>query len=413
MRQACNPLPPGAESMSSSPTTAEAAITNKSIPGSRLITLTCYASFLGLGIASTLLGPTFQSLTHRFSIPLQNGGLFTLVSFGGATLSTPFYGRILDRVNVRYILCAGPLLMGSSLLLLSVAPTLAVALLATLLLGFGAGALVIAPNVVIATLNPANAGSALNFLNVFYGIGAITGPQIVSFALAQNNFVLAFRIAAIFLLLLIIPFSRVSLHVRGDDRKRSRPSIYWTALIPLAMLYFIYVGTESGFGSWIFTQLTKVSLSTEATAAIGTSIFWAGLTGGRLLASLVPHRLTDTQVLIVCLVTLAVGMALLLGFPKPESLSVLSAFLVGLGCGPLSPTIMAIATNRYPDSRGTVLGAVQAFGSIGGAILPWVQGQVGGGTSGGMIVPLIMAFVMLGIVIVTRVQDRRAEHVPV
>ncbi len=281
----------------------------------RLVTLTCYASFLGLGISSTLLGPTFQSLTQRFDIPLQNGGLFTLITFLGGMLSTPFYGRLLDRINVRYILCAGPFLMGSGLLLLSVAPTLAIALLATMLLGLGGGALVIAPNVVIATLNPDNAGGALNFLNVFYGIGAIAGPQIVNFALAQNNFVLAFRIAAVFLLLLIIPFSQVSLHIRGSDPKQSRPSIHWLSLMPLIALYFMYVGTESGFGSWIFTQLTRVSLSTAATATIATSIFWAGLTVGRLLAGLVPHRLTDVQLLIVCLVVVIAGIGLLIAAP--------------------------------------------------------------------------------------------------
>lgn len=391
----------------------ETTIANNPLQGSRLITLTCYASFLGLGISGTLLGPTFQSLTQRFDIPLQNGGLFTLLTFAGATLSTPFYGRILDRINVRYILCAGPLLMGGSLLLLSVAPTLAVALLATLLFGLGAGALIVAPNVVIATLNPKNAGGALNFLNVFYGIGAVAGPQLVNFALAQKNFTLAFRIAAIFLLLLVIPFSRVSLHIRGDDRKRSPPIINWAALIPLVAVYFMYVGTETGFGSWLFTQLTKISLSTEATAALATSVFWAGLTGGRLMASLVPHRLTDVQLLLVCFVALALGITLLLSLPQPESLPVLSAFLVGLGCGPVSPTVMAMATNRYPDSRGTVLGTVQAVGSIGGAILPWIQGQVGGGNNGGMIIPLMLAFIMLGIVITTRPQSRPVDQVAV
>ncbi len=89
----------------------------------------------------------------------------------------------------------------------------------------------------------------------------------------------------------------------------------------------------------------------------------------------------------------------------------LSAFLVGLGCGPLSPTTMAMATKRYPDSRGTVLGAVQSIGSIGGGLLPWLQGQVGAGNNGGMIVPLILGFVMLGIAFTIRFQSNQANPI--
>ena len=379
---------------------------------SRLITLTCYASFLALGMSGTLLGPTFQSLASRFNMPLQDAGIFTALSFVGATLSAPVYGRLLDRIDVRYVLCGGTALMGGGLLLLSVAPTLGIGLLATLLTGLGAGALILAPNVVVIALNPDNAAGALNFLNVFFGIGAIVGPQLVSFALNHNNYALAFRAAAIFLLLLVIPFGLSSVHIRRDDRGGSQPSLLWITLLPFAALNFIYVGTETGFGSWIFTQLTKVPHSTEALATIATSVFYAGLTSGRLAASLWSRHLTEKRLLVVSMIILGAGIALLLGIPMLTPISILSAFVVGLGCGPVSPTIMALATNTYPAARGTVLGMTSAFGGVGGATLIWLQGQVGGGQNGGMIVPLISAAVMLSIVLTIRPRTAVAAPQP-
>ncbi len=375
---------------------------------SRLLTFTCYASFLALGMSSTVLGPTFQSLTARFRMPLQDAGIFTALSFIGATLSAPIYGRLLDRIDVRFVLCGGTALTGGGLLLLGAAPTLPVGLLATLLSGLGAGALIVAPNLVIVALNPGNAAGALNFLNVFFGVGAIAGPQLVNWALSQNNFMLAFRAAAIFMLMLVIPFALASLHLQQGDRGQSQPSVLWISLLPFAALSFIYVGTETGFGSWIFTQLTKISHANEATATIATSMFYAGLTGGRLLASLVSHRLAEKQLLTGAFAILGGGLVLLLGTPLIPTLSLISAFVVGIGCGPVSPTIMALATNAYPLARGTALGMTSAMGSVGGAVLTWLQGQIGGGQSGGMIVPLISTCIMLAIVMTFKVRPTLA-----
>jgi len=53
------------------------------------------------------------------------------------------------------------------------------------------------------------------------------------------------------------------------------------------------------------------------------------------------------------------------------------------------------------------LGTVQSFGGLGGGILPWLQGQVGAGNNGGMVVPLVLSFLMLGIVFATRLTSPR------
>src|SRR5438105_2978299 len=105
----------------------------------RFITGACDVSFILLGIYATLLGPTFQELTRRFGMRLEDGGIFTAMQFGGATLAIMVVGRLLDKINARYLLSGGVLLMGIGLLLLGSAQSLPVALLSTLLLGFGFG----------------------------------------------------------------------------------------------------------------------------------------------------------------------------------------------------------------------------------------------------------------------------------
>src|SRR5581483_728037 len=203
------------------------------------------------------------------------------------------------------------------LLVLSNAPTLPVALFGALVLGLGYGAIDVSPNVVVASLNPEKASVALNALNVFFGIGAIIGPQLVNWALSQQNFTLAYTATAVFTLLLVIPFSMVSVHVHTGDRSAPRAAIGWVRLVPFAVLLFMYVGTEVGFGSWIVTQVTQVTLA--------ASLFWVGLSAGRIVASLILRWLTDQQLLIISILLIGVGVALLLLVPGAEAIAILSA----------------------------------------------------------------------------------------
>ncbi len=375
----------------------------------RLITLTCYTSFLALGAASALFGPAFQDLTRRFNLSLADGGIFVSLQWVGAAFITVVTGRLLDRVDARYIMSAGTLCMGGGLLLLSVTPTLPIALCASLLIGLGVGTLGASSNIVIAALNPDRSAAALNALNVFFGLGAIVGPQIVNIALSRNQITLAFSSTGLFLLLLVIPFSLSSVHIHGGDQTQSAPLIRWTSLLPFAALLFVYVGTEVGFGSWIFTQLTKVSLSTAAVGAIATSLFYAGLTTGRLVASLL-RRLSEDQLVIGSVGVMTVGTALLLVAPASEAIGVISAFVVGFGCGPVLPTTLALVGNAYPEQRGMTTGLLMMLSSIGAIIFPWLEGQIGGGNNGGMVLPFAASIFLL---VVAGVIRRRVQHVPV
>ncbi|MEP7289431.1 MAG: MFS transporter, partial [Chloroflexota bacterium] len=131
----------------------------------QLASAACYASFLPLGISATLFGPTLPSLTQRYHVLLEDGGVFTSVQFFGALLSIIVAGRLLDRINARYLLIGGPLLLGSGLVLLGAATSLPLALLATLLFGIGFGVLDVSANYAIVQLHPVNSSAPLNLLN--------------------------------------------------------------------------------------------------------------------------------------------------------------------------------------------------------------------------------------------------------
>lgn len=363
----------------------------------QLWTAICFLSFIVTGVCINLLGPSFASLTTRYDMPLSDAGIFTTLMAIGATISVLICGRLLDRIDARYILCATALLLGAGVLMIGFAPTLPVALVGTALMGIGFGGMLGAPNYVIAMLYKERAASALNALNVFYGVGAMMGPQLVAFALRQGNYTIAYMIGGVLMLALVLPLATIRLGQRKiEDEKVKRIPVSVYTLAPFILLFFTYTGSEVGFGAWIFTQLSTVAQADIETAALATTAFWAGLTGGRIAGSIILRRIEDEQLLPLTISVIGLGVALLLIFQTSTLISIICAFIFGFGCGPVFPTTLAIVRKAYPTAYGTASGILIGLGNIGTIILPWLQGQIGGGTSGGMQLTLVLAVVMLG-----------------
>ena len=106
-------------------------------------------------------------------------------------------------------------------------------------------------------------------------------------------------------------------------------------------------------------------------------------------------KIEAERLLIFTIATIGVATAILLGFADSIIISALSAFIVGIGCGPVFPTTLSIVSDTYPRLYILSSGIIIAIGNIGAMIIPWVQGQVGGGENGGMSITLGSAIVMI------------------
>jgi FHS family glucose/mannose:H+ symporter-like MFS transporter len=191
-----------------------------------------------------------------------------------------------------------------------------------------------------------------------------------------------------------------------DGGKAVRGAVPWLALLPFGVLLFIYVGTEVGFGVWIATQITLVAEASESTGAIATSLFWLGVAAGRLIASRAARGLSPEMLLIATLSVLAGGAMLLLAVPGSSGVTLVSALVVGLGCGPVFPTVLAAVSDNFPAHFRVASGALVSFGNFGAVVVPWLQGKVGDGMSGGMSVTLTLGLVMLLIALSIRARQQ-------
>ncbi|HEY9232510.1 MAG TPA: MFS transporter, partial [Blastocatellia bacterium] len=149
-----------------------------------LLIVLAYLSFVSLGLPDGLNGVAWPSIRATFNLPLDAlGGL--LVTFTlGYLLSSFGSGRLLAQMSVGTLLAASCLATAISLIGYALAPAWWVMVGFAALAGLGAGAVDAGLNLFAATEFSAR---MVNWLHACYGVGAATGPVIMTGVLAAHQ----------------------------------------------------------------------------------------------------------------------------------------------------------------------------------------------------------------------------------
>ncbi|HMA35719.1 MAG TPA: MFS transporter [Chloroflexia bacterium] len=350
-------------------------------------------AFLVLGLGGAWIGPALPWLAHHWGVrPAECGILFALL-FGGACGTVGLSGLLLDRVGRKPVLVAGLLLEAIGIGGLGLAPSLGVAMAWTLCLGLGAGCLDVTLNVVVADLYPLQRGAALNLMNVAFGVGALASPLLVGAALSlfASPQGVGLVLSSLALLSALI-YAGLAFPARGAaaaPAPRTGLGVLREGyVITLALMLFLYVGLEAGFGGWATTFAIQGAQMDAGAAALVTAVFWIALTGGRIGAGLLSRRVPGSALVLGGALLGAAGVGTVAGFSTLPAALFLGAVLAGAGFAPIFPTALGLAAERYPATVGTVSSAAVLGGALGGALLPYSQGLLLG--QGG--VPLAAGF---------------------
>jgi fucose permease len=381
------------------------------------LVLAC-ACFLGLGILTAGIGPALSELAENTASPLSAaGGIFTGLFFG--SLAAQFLiGRLLDRLGPRWLLLGGLLVTGSGMIFVSTSQSLSLMLAFAVLTGLGHGTLNLATNVSISNLFPQKRASALNLINLFYGIGAFIAPAVAGLALRLWNSSLPALWLGAGIELLLLPMFLGYFHIpAAAPQKNASGANHQLLLTPVLWLFsfflLIYVGAENGVGGWVTTYLTQTTSLAAATAALVASVFWLALTLGRLAGTLLGTRWPARTLVYASLATSLAGGLLIVVSLGNTPLSILGFLLLGFGYGPVYPTTLAILTDTFREAPGAATSLAVAMGSIGGMLIPWLQGVVlesFGPRSGALLFPLTALLMLAGLTTVRRASRQPGNH---
>jgi len=348
----------------------------------RLVLILACLVFFALGGVTAALGPALPDLADNASVELAViGSLFTGV-FLGALVAQMAAGPLTDRLGQPRVITLGVIILSAGTFLLTFSRSLPLTLGFAFLAGLGHGAVDLAGNVWIARVFNTRSLSALNLLNFFFGLGAFAGPAAASLSLRAWGSALPALWISAGIPLALIPFlikagNEPPTPLRAPSEAAGSPprGLYASPVLwALGLVVLIYVGTENGIGGWTTTYMQRTTPLPVETAALVTAGFWLALTAGRMASTALGLRVSPRTLLSVSLLGSVCGGALLVFGRGNITLTTAAVLWTGFCFGPVYPTVMAILTSIFHTSPGKAVGVAASMGSVGGMLLPWLQG---------------------------------------
>lgn len=367
-----------------------------------ILTRAGYISFVPIGIGTVLLGPMLPYLSAQWSLDYAQAGALFTAQYLASTLAVGLSGVFVSRFGFRFAMKLGIFLMAAGIAFLMEGSRLT-GILCIAIYGGGLGIAVPAANLLVAEVNPERRSASLNWLNFCWSAGAVACPFLVALASRHQQIPLFLRLVAGFSLAVSLGIALMPRDVMEPDvRHQSQSGTLATireSLAPflaLAALFFLYVGTENGFGGWLASYAKTLGNMSPAEALMTPSFFYASLMLGRLFAPALLRVVSDIALAKFGLILACGGMAGLLLSAGLAGV-IASACAAGFGLSAVYPITIALLAKEFGASSSRIGSAMFVLSNIGGGLLPWIVGISSSKLAtlkAGLIVPLIGSALM-------------------
>jgi fucose permease len=382
-----------------------------------MLLILIYFAFISLGLPDGLLGAAWPVMQPGIGARYAAAGWVSMVISAGTIVSSVFTTRLLKRFGIGWVTALSVALTCLALFGFARAPSLAWLIAAAVPLGLGAGAVDAGLNAFVAEHY---ASRHMSWLHSFWGLGALSGPFLLSTLLARgagwrSGYVLVGTIQAALVLLLLFALPAWAKMRRRDEAGESpvfvghRPLFFPLRVrgVKAALLvFFCYCGIEATLGLWGASFLYKGRGLDPASAARWVSGFYAGITAGRFLTGFITYTISNDNLIRAGGALILAG-ALLMAFPLPLPCALAGFLLIGLGCAPIFPCMLHETPVRFGAADAqAIMGFQMAVAYTGTTLLPPAFGFIASGTSLAWMPFFVLAYVAVLIACSERLRPR-------
>lgn len=343
-------------------------------------TLPIFLAFLLMGVADAM-GPLSSAVSSN---PVMAALMPFFVFIAFAICSVPA-GLLAARIGKKKLL-----LLGLGLATAAVAvpafmnPPFPLLLACIFLLGVGTTFLQVAGNPIMRDVSEQGDYSRnLALAQGIKGVGSTASAYLVTAVTSIGFFaVMGWRGAfPIFFVLMAVAFLSVAMLNVNETKVDVPPSVGSSLALlgvptfAMAVLgIFLYVGAEVCMGTFLKPALEGYGYAPDKAALFGPSLFFGSLTFGRLVAGSI--KVSPRAFFRLSAFLGLVGMVMmLLGIKQLLLVAVLCG---GLGFANIWPMLFSITVEEKPESANELSG-LMCMAISGGALVPLLMGQLGGG----------------------------------
>ena len=344
-----------------------------------------YLAFISLGLPDAVFGGSWPTMYQEFGVPVSFAGIVTVIISVGTILSSLLSDRMTYKYGTGKVTAMSVALTAIALFGFSISDSFIELCLWGIPYGLGAGGVDASLNNYVAVHYSSR---VMSWLHCMWGVGAMTGPYILSFVLTGGGIWNdGYRTIAMLqcVLTAVLVFSlplwknrKLVVNEHGEEVPAQALSmneiLSITGAKEIMIAFFCYCALEQTAGLWASSYMVLHKGVAEEIAAGYASMFYIGITIGRFVSGFITAKLNDKQMIRLGMGILSVGVIVLF-LPLSEYIALAGFILIGIGCAPIYPCIIHSTPDIFgADKSQAIVGVQMASAYVGSLLMPSVFG---------------------------------------
>lgn len=338
-----------------------------------------YLSFISLGLPDGLLGSAWPFIYPQFDVPVSYSGIVFMIISGGTIVSSLQSDRLTRKLGTGKVTAISVAMTAAALFGFSFSNSFLMLCLCAIPYGLGAGGVDASLNNYVALHYESK---HMSWLHCMWGIGASVGPYIMSAVVTGGGiWNLGYRYVGIIQIVLtaILIFS-IPLW-KGNKSEEQTGEVVAEALsmkevfaIPgakeIMITFLCYCAVEQTVGLWASSYLVLGRGVDAETAAGYASMFYLGITVGRMISGFLTMKFSDEMMTRIGQGIMAVGIVMVV-LPFGTMCAVAGLVVIGLGCAPIYPCVIHSTPAHFGAERSqAMIGVQMASAYVGTTLMP-------------------------------------------
>lgn len=327
-----------------------------------------YVIFISLGLPDSLYSVCWPLMHVDYGVDVSLGSLYSIIIALSTGFSSFCGGALIKRFGTGKVSAFSVLLTAIGMLGTGLFSNFYAFIVFTILSGLGAGAVDTGLNNFISLNYKA---LHMNWLHCFWGVGVTISPLIGSPFLKFGDWQGAYRTTAyIQILITIIVFISLIFWKKYDkslispekEEKFCFLDVIKTRGVLLAILTLgLYCCIEFLLGTWGSTFLIKTRGFSADVSALYVALYFGAITVSRFVSGIISLKVDTKYIIYFAIGLSAVGIALLFFFN--EIITLISILLIGLGFGPIFPSMMHLIPRMFGEQKSVYITGYMTSGA--------------------------------------------------
>ena len=342
-----------------------------------------YISFISLGLPDSILGSAWPTMYQELDVPVSYAGIIAVIIAFGTIVSSLQSDRLTLKLGPGKVTAISVALTAFALFGFSISSSFLMLCLFAIPYGLGAGSVDACLNNYVALHYK---GWHMSLLHCMWGVGAVTGPNIMAYALTNNKgwnsgyfYISMLQIGLTAILLFSLPLWKKRERIVDGRETKSlslREVVKIKGVKEVLLCFLCYCGVEQSAGLWASSYLNLYKGVPAEEAARYASMFFIGITVGRGLNAIIALKLKDRTMVRIGLTIIAIGIIVMI-IPASSIITLIGLILIGLGCAPIYPSLIHATPDSFGEDKSqAVIGIQMAFAYIGVLALPPLFGFI-------------------------------------